>query len=113
MRKRLFSFQFALAILAMTSSLSVFGQSFDSSNINSKLRKHLLEAVKGYEGSVNTVVFDPNNFKLSKELNDFKVSYSVDGLQNYVEVNVFYSTSQIRYTLFENKRELRSITKTY
>ena len=101
-----------LLVLFCLFSLSMFSQE-NRKQIELAIEKQITEVTKSFKTSAQTLVIDEINFKPSSNFKLKNFKKSAIGLQDFIRIEVFYSTFEIRYTLVVNGKETNQITKNY
>jgi uncharacterized membrane protein len=101
-----------LLVLFCLFSLSTFSQE-NRKQIEFAIEKQITEVAQSFKTSAETLVIDEINFKPSSNFKLKNFKKSAIGLQDFIRIEVFYSTFEIRYTLVVNGKETKKITKKY
>lgn len=103
---------FTLSLLFCFFSIISFGQN-QKSEIEIAIENQISNVFEAFGGSIESVVMDELNFNPSENFRIQNVFNTSDGLNDFIRIEVFYSTYEIRYTLISGGKEINRITNKY
>lgn len=101
-----------LSLLFCFFSIVSFGQN-QKSQIELAIENQISDVVEVFGGTIESVVMDELNFNPSENFKIQNVFKTSDGLNDFIRIEVFYSTYEIRYTLISGGKEINTITNKY
>jgi hypothetical protein len=103
---------FTLSLLFCFFSIVSFGQN-QRSEIEIAVENQITNVFEAFGGTIESVVIDELNFNPSEDFNIENVFKTSDELNDFIRIEVFYSTYEIRYTLISGGKEINRITNKY